>query len=388
MRLASIDVLRSIAIVIMVVVHFLENLSGVREWSPDGFGAPLFAFLSGISARLWAAARTQRGDSSTQITRVLVRRGLFLFGLGLAFNFFVWLPEDFWIWDVLTFLGTASLLLAVIRQMPTSVAILFAALAMIVSPAMQQLAGYPEWWANGYYEPGETLAEILLGFLVVGYFPLFPWIALPVTGFLVAVPFVGNDRSRSSSQAPLGRYLLLPAAILAAISGSLLLAGTWFPQTLLQWTMFPASIPYLTGMTSTALLLLYVCHRWLDQPAGKLPADKLPANNRTASSASLLLRIATLFSRYSLTLYLLHHIVHIYPLWIAGLLVQGDPTVFWSQSLHWSLSLILAVIFLVAAVPLVFTLERRRTPTIETVMRWLCDDNNPEASPGNPGRGL
>jgi hypothetical protein len=141
-------------------------------------------------------------------------------------------------------------------------------------------------------------------------------------------------------------------------------------------------------MTSTALLLLYVCHRWLDQPAGKLPADKLPANNRTASFASLLLRIATLFSRYSLTLYLLHHIVHIYPLWIAGLLVQGDPTVFWSQSLHWSLSLILAVIFLVAAVPLVFTLERRRTPTIETVMRWLCDDNNPEASPGNPGRGL
>ena len=369
MRLASIDVLRTIAIVIMVVVHFLENLSGVREWSPDGFGAPLFAFLSGASIRLWTVARIRRGDSSAQIARVLTRRGLFLFGLGLAFNFFLWLPEDFWIWDVLTFLGTASLILAGVRLMPPTPAVLLAALAVLVSPALQQLAAYSEWWTSGYYEPGTTFSEILLGFLVVGYFPLFPWIALPVIGFLVAAPLACHNAPDSRYPGTqLTRCLLIPAAILAAISGSMLLGGMSSQNILLQWTMFPASIPYLTGMTSVAMLLMLTFHCWLDRPSSGTVAT---ATTVTAS----LLRTATLYSRYSLTLYLLHHAVHIYPIWLAGLWLQGDPTVFWGQAMHWSLSLALAMVFLAVSVPLVFILNRRRTPTIETLMRWLCDDS-------------
>lgn len=367
MRLASIDLLRSVAIVTMVVVHFLENLSGVREWSPDGFGAPLFALLSGVSIRLWTASRTRRGESAEQLTCILVRRGLFLFGLGLVFNFFVWLPQDFWIWDVLTCLGTASILLAFVRQMPAAAAILFVTLAVLVSPVLQQLAAYPEWWMNGYYEPGSTMSEILLGFFVTGYFPIFPWIAIPVAGFFAGAP-LSSDLT-SYSRPHLCRYLLVPGIVLGIISGTLLLAGSWRPHTQLQWTMFPASIPYITGMTGTALLLLFVCHLWLDRPAH--------AKSSSAGSALLpapLLRTARLFSRYSLTLYILHHAAHLYPMWLVGLWLQNDPTIYWRQALHWKFSLIFAVIFLAASVPLVFAIDRRGTSTIETLMRWLCDN--------------
>ena len=60
MRYSSIDILRASAIVVMVIVHFLENLSGVREWSPDGFGAPLFTFLTGMSYWLWLSRSYSR----------------------------------------------------------------------------------------------------------------------------------------------------------------------------------------------------------------------------------------------------------------------------------------------------------------------------------------
>ena len=60
MRYSSIDILRTFAIFVMVLVHFGENLSGYT--SPfTGFGAPLFAFLSGVSYRLWMIGQESRG---------------------------------------------------------------------------------------------------------------------------------------------------------------------------------------------------------------------------------------------------------------------------------------------------------------------------------------
>src|SRR4051812_1056538 len=89
MRYASIDLLRTLAIVLMVVVHFMENLAGV-DWAPAGAGAPLFAFLAGVSFRLWARSEEAKGTPDAVIRLIAVRRGLFLFALGFAFNVCVW----------------------------------------------------------------------------------------------------------------------------------------------------------------------------------------------------------------------------------------------------------------------------------------------------------
>ena len=119
MRFASIDVLRTFAIFVMVLVHFGENLSGYV--SPlTGFGAPLFAFLSAVSYYLWVQGQISRGKSQEEISKVSVRRGLFVIGIGFLFNIFVWLPEDTFNWDVLTFVGTALILLDGFRRVPLS----------------------------------------------------------------------------------------------------------------------------------------------------------------------------------------------------------------------------------------------------------------------------
>ncbi|NDH94898.1 MAG: DUF1624 domain-containing protein, partial [Planctomycetia bacterium] len=199
MRLLSIDILRTLAIFMMVLVHFVENLaSGYglsattvigpyhRWWLPTGLAAPLFTFLSGVSYQTWLTVQQQRGLTDEAISKQTIRRGLFLIGLGFAFNVFVWLPEDTFNWDILTFIGSALIVLDLIRRMPAEVPPVLLLLVTMLSPALQVLADYPAYWVNAYFDYDVTLSDVLLGYLVVGYFPLFPWLIFPVAGFVLA----------------------------------------------------------------------------------------------------------------------------------------------------------------------------------------------------------
>ncbi|MEO2042296.1 MAG: heparan-alpha-glucosaminide N-acetyltransferase domain-containing protein, partial [Pirellulales bacterium] len=73
MRLLSIDILRTAAIGMMVLVHFVENLSShyglssagpaSREhlwWLPVGLAAPLFTLLAGVSYQAWLTVQRDR----------------------------------------------------------------------------------------------------------------------------------------------------------------------------------------------------------------------------------------------------------------------------------------------------------------------------------------
>ena len=124
-RLASIDVLRAVAILLMIQVHFVENLSP-REASSavlydlsqvlGALAAPIFTFLLGLSLWLWLRRETGLGRVEVELRRVVVRRGLFLFGAGLAFAVVIWLPQEVFIWDILTLLGASTLILFLLRR--------------------------------------------------------------------------------------------------------------------------------------------------------------------------------------------------------------------------------------------------------------------------------
>ena len=118
MRHASIDAVRALAIVLMVLVHFTENLAGwVIPFA--GSGAPMFVVLSGVSFALWVESQQRRGITAEEITRRGVRRGVFLFLVGLLFNVAVWMPEDVFNWDVLTLIGTGLVVLILARNAPS-----------------------------------------------------------------------------------------------------------------------------------------------------------------------------------------------------------------------------------------------------------------------------
>jgi len=359
MRSRSIDLLRAYAICVMIIVHFLENLSGTREWSPDGFGAPIFAFLTGVSYQLWLRGKEKRGATSDQISKETIRRGLFLFGLGFLFNFFVWLPDDLFTWDVLTFLGSAMILLNIARVMPTPALLLTIALSVLLSPVMQRIVHYGEYWVSGYFEPDNTLSELLTGFLVTGYFPIFPWIALPLTGFLTAPSLLCLHHTAPQ----LRRIWLIAGSALITLSALMmsLRYGTqsgqqWLPA----WTMFPATLCYMTGVVGMVILLLGGLHHWIDdQKVVQLPSGLLTRAER--------------FSRYSLTIYLLHHAAHVWPLWIYGLWKTGEPSQYWGQALSSWPSFLLSIVFLICCDWILKKLEQYRIPTVENLMRWLCE---------------
>lgn len=360
MRFASIDLLRTLAIGLMVVVHFMENLSGV-DWAPAGLGAPLFAFLAGVSFRLWARGQEAKAAPPDAIRRVAVRRGLFLFALGFVFNVLVWLPEDTFNWDVLTMIGTTLVVLAFARELPRPVLVVAAGVAVAISPLLRHQADYVSYWSRDYFDPDLTLPDVLIGYLATGYFPLFPWLAFPVVGYVAGTVVFPDHTDEPPSVRPLvlagGGLALL--AVLFRVGHHTLPAP--LPTAVLNgWHMFPASPEYVCGTLGFALLAFAALHVWVDR---RRRLDRVPA----------VIPAARTMSKYSLTMYLLHHVLHLWPLWVYGAVVGDDPTGYWRKALPVGVSIALVPVCLVACYLLFRAAERWNWPTTETLMRWLCD---------------
>ncbi len=360
MRYTSIDILRTIGIIVMVLVHFSENLAGATPRFA-GLGAPVFAFISGISYFLWAQGQQARGKSELDISKTSVRRGLFVIGLGFLFNILVWLPEDTFTWDVLTFIGTALLVLNLARNIPIPVLVVGAILALGISPILRALAEYPLYWENGYFDPDLTLSDLAIGFLACGYFPFFPWIAYSLIGFVTASLVFG----RHEAEKTYAGKVVMAGGLLMAIAATALLTRGFMPTMVSQklvegWTMFPPTIPYVLGTLGMGIFLFGITHRFVDL-------------NPQAAKYRGLLDITKTFSRYSLTIYVLHHVVHLWPLWIYAVVQGYEPTYFWQKVMTTTPALGLAVLFLAICYFVLRWIGPDERYGIESWMRWVCD---------------
>ncbi|MBK9260305.1 MAG: DUF1624 domain-containing protein [Polyangiaceae bacterium] len=362
MRYLSIDILRTVAIFVMVQVHFVGNLSGFHHPGPAGFGAPLFAFLLGVSYFLWLENPRVRKTKDSEISKISIRRGLFLFGVGILFNVFVWLPEDAFIWDILTFLGVGLIVLNGARKLPSSILLMICAVIFVISPTLRVLTEYPAYWTSNTFDFDLTLSDVLLGFLVNGYFPIFPWIVYPIVGFVVTSRLMPPDTT--CPPATLNRLTYIGVGLL----------GAWIAATLLRphspsivqniwlegWRMFPASVEYMLGTLGLAITAFTLLHRWVDATS-VIPKD------------SKLAQVFTIFGPRALSVYVLHHLVHIWPLWIYGMVTGPEPTAHWQKALPITVSWPLAFVFLGLCYWLLQWMTRTGKPGMETLMRWLCD---------------
>lgn len=359
MRYPSLDILRTIAIIVMVLVHFAGNLSGYKL-PISGLGAPLFTFLSGVSYRLWINGLVTKGVRDEEISKISIRRGLFVFGVGFAFNILVWLPEDTFNWDVLTFIGSAILLLNLLRHQPLMIPVAIALTSIFISPVLRAITDYPAYWINYYFEADLTLSEVLIGYFVTGYFPIFPWITYSLTGFIVASMMFPEDQSEKPG---VGKFLSF-GGVLICCGVSLLVFGERFADPLQQyfftgWAMFPASTEYVLITVGSAILLFCLLHQFVDLHP-RLPEQK----HR--------FQIFKVFSRYAFTIYLLHHIVHLWPLWIYGIAQGQEATEYWQKAMSVSVSLPLAVLFLALCYFILRRLDPEKRYGMEQWMRWLC----------------
>ncbi|MBW8882256.1 MAG: DUF1624 domain-containing protein [Asticcacaulis sp.] len=224
-RLSTIDVLRGLIIVIMVIDHVRDyvHISGYgvdaidfRQSNPILFGtrwithlcAPTFIFLAGVSAWL----QHVKGKDTPKLSRFLVTRGLWLIVLELTITGFGWnfsipmLPFLAILWAI----GWAMIALAGLVFLPR-MAVLAIGVAIIAGHNLLDgvnAAQFGQWgfvW-NFLFEVKVFTAG---GHPVVAlFYPVLPWIGVIALGYGMGDVFLSPNRNRTLLLTGLGLLVL------------------------------------------------------------------------------------------------------------------------------------------------------------------------------------
>jgi len=193
-RFWEIDTLRGIAVIMMIGFHILYDLNYFHYISINlysgyyliyiYFTAALFLILVGISLTL-SYAKAQKTFTKNRIRWKYLRRGLFIFSLGLLITFATWiyLPRGFIIFGVLHCIGISIILaypFICYKIQPFVLGILFIAIGIFIKTLTFDFP-YLLW-----------LGFIPYNFYTVDYFPLLPWYGVVLIGISLGNTFYAN----------------------------------------------------------------------------------------------------------------------------------------------------------------------------------------------------
>jgi len=179
-RVVSLDALRGLGVVLMILWHFLtwtsREIPGFLDMGGMSFGWPLaatiFFTVSGASLYLASSRRIRLGQSWAKVRgHVLARYGLLIL-LGLALNVLLAGLRRIWRWDVLESIGAGNLLAYLLLERGVGPAGVAGASALVFafSALKPGLSGLPAPVRNA---------------LFTGMFPLFPWLSLVIGGIML-----------------------------------------------------------------------------------------------------------------------------------------------------------------------------------------------------------
>jgi uncharacterized membrane protein len=254
-RRLGLDALRGVAVLLMIEQHV-----GVWLWRPGaspadivmlvvnalgGMAAPLFIMLAGVGGALYVA--------TGRPSRTLVLRGLALVGFGLVLNLLAvtWFSASSWF--VLHMIGAALLLAGVWRRLPTPALLVFAVAFLVVTPVVQAWLATPVPLDNARMSDGGLPGGAVRLAFAEGHFPLLPWLAVAVAGF-VAGRWLVEGRLRPV-------VWLAVAAAASGAGGHLLLRGATpsggpVARAVAVHPFYPASVTVVLLLTALGLLLI------------------------------------------------------------------------------------------------------------------------------------
>lgn len=281
-RITSIDTLRGLVMVIMLLDHVRETLylhlqvtdpMTVPGTPPEvffsrlaaHFCAPVFVFLSGLSA--WLHANPPHG-TPRPVTGFLLKRGLLLIALELTLVNFAWSGTYHVVYlQVMWAIGFSMVVLALVCGLPRA---LLAAVGLVIVGGHNALAGLVIAPESPWYLPwtlmlhrGWALAEGAVRVRLT--YPALPWVGVILLGHAFAPVF-------SPRLGPQARRRRLATTGLACLAVLLVLRGLnlygenqpWVHgetpiQTVMSWlnfTKYPPSLDYLLLTLGTGLLVL------------------------------------------------------------------------------------------------------------------------------------
>ncbi|MHB1407346.1 MAG: heparan-alpha-glucosaminide N-acetyltransferase [Desulfitobacteriaceae bacterium] len=172
-RIHELDLIKTLAIVLMVVYHLIYDLKEFANFPIDYHAlfwhtlqktsALLFIFVSGVSSGL---------------SRNPLRQGLKIFSYGLIITAITYLvmPEQYVRFGILHFLGVATLILFFLRKQKIPVLIILAILSATIGFTLNKL-----------YLPTPLLLPIGVKYPEFGsvdYFPIFPYLSVSILGLI------------------------------------------------------------------------------------------------------------------------------------------------------------------------------------------------------------
>ena len=214
-RIASIDVLRGLAMVVMVLDHtrdfahaesFVFDPTDLDQTTPaifltrwmTHFVAPIFVLLAGTSARL----QVEGGTSRRAIARFLVLRGLWLVFLeltvvrvGIWFNVdptFVGMLQVIWV------LGVSMLVLAALIFLPDPVIAAIGVVMVVGHNVLDGLRPAPDLqiaWSILHERSNVAIVSRNEPDLLILY-PLIPWIGVMALGYVLGRLYRGESPGR------------------------------------------------------------------------------------------------------------------------------------------------------------------------------------------------
>lgn len=247
-------------------------------------GAALFTTIVGISFVLSTRTRSGLTYGATLVAATI--RGGVLIVLSIALSAFVFGTDAALETDILTLIGLASIIIAIVRPLPSWALLALAAGVVAVSPTLREAVGYTDRWGGvfeplpglpvegtllyppAYFEPGWDIGAGLLGVLAVGDFPLFPWLAFPLGGMVIG-RFITGARVRTSRTL---QSLGIISLILCVIVVSFALRQPT-PESVSGYitvlSFYPNSPSMMLLQAGLVLFLIGVAHQALDGSSSK-----------------------------------------------------------------------------------------------------------------------
>lgn len=251
-RIQSIDMLRGLIILIMLLDHVRERFFLHQQVSDPmdvtltepalffsrfaaHFCAPIFVFLTGLSAWLYAhpAQGLPRSASS-----FLLKRGLFLITLELTLITFSWVGNYHTIWlQVIWVIGLSMVVLAALLHLPRPVQLVLALVLIFGHNALTPIHFTPDEWGYSLWtilHDRNILLQTDSLTLKVSY-PALPWFGVILLGYFAGPLY-------SAKQEPAQRKAILIWAGVASLALFILLRAFNIYGETLPWQQYDSAL--------------------------------------------------------------------------------------------------------------------------------------------------
>ncbi|MGS0498373.1 hypothetical protein CWB85_12635 [Pseudoalteromonas sp. S1727] len=324
-RIHSIDIMRGVVILLMLVDHVRERFflhmqvsdpMDVDTTSPGlfwsrfaaHFCAPTFIFLTGLSAWLYSHPANGVARSARSF---LIKRGLFLIALEITVICFSWMGYFHTIWlQVMWAIGLCMLTLALLINLPQRVLLVLGLLIVFGHNLLTPISFSPDEWGYTLWTILHDRGYISQGGLIdvkISY-PVLPWIGVILLGYC-AGPLYAPSRDSDDRKQWLVGLGLACVALFAILRGFNIYGET------LPWQQFASSSETLMSVfnvtkypPSLSFLLITLAMMFFGLWLFERPLNRFLNALRTFGSVPMFFYIVHLYAL--LVLYAIGHAIY------------------------------------------------------------------------------